>query len=231
MPTLDWLDLVIIAIVVLAALHGYRRGAISQLFSYAGLGLGLIVGIAVAPFAVGLVTSLVAKAVVALVVVLGAGALLSAIGRRLGFVASRLTRRVHLGPLDSVAGAVVAGVYSARSLCAGGHPPRRRPVADAQLRDRQVQCDRARGSQPARPQPGHSARATGRRRPARPLGHRGHRWSRTRCPIRAGLAACSTPILTTRKTHRCARVLSETDVGRVVRAETGRRTDAGDCFW
>lgn len=117
MPTLDWLDLVIIAIVVLAALHGYRRGAISQLFSYAGLGLGLIVGIAVAPFAVGLVTSLVAKAVVALVVVLGAGALLSAIGRRLGFVASRLTRRVHLGPLDSVAGAVVAGVI-ALALCA-----------------------------------------------------------------------------------------------------------------
>ncbi len=112
----DWLDLVIIAVVLLAALRGYRRGAASQLLSYGGLGLGLIIGIAIAPFAVGLVTSLVAKAVVALVVVLGAGALLSGIGRRLGFQASRLIRRMHLSPVDSVAGAAVAGVI-ALALC------------------------------------------------------------------------------------------------------------------
>lgn len=112
MPTLDWLDVVIVAIVLLAAVGGYRRGAASQLLSYGGLGLGLIIGIAVAPLAVGLVASPLAKAVVALVVILGAGAVLSTIGRRLGLHASRLIRRVHLSPLNAFAGAAVGAVIA-----------------------------------------------------------------------------------------------------------------------
>lgn len=112
MRTFDWLDLVIIAVVVLAAVRGYRRGASSQLFSYGGFGLGLVIGLAIASFAVGLVTTPLSKALVALVVVLAVAAVVGGIGSRFGSGASRMIRRVHLGPFDSVAGAAVAGIIA-----------------------------------------------------------------------------------------------------------------------
>ncbi|HEY2802954.1 MAG TPA: CvpA family protein, partial [Actinomycetota bacterium] len=46
---MNLLDLVLIALIALAALSGFRRGAVLQLLTYGGLIAGLIVGAVVAP--------------------------------------------------------------------------------------------------------------------------------------------------------------------------------------
>src|SRR4029453_9344188 len=64
------LDLVIVLLLVLSALNGYRRGAALQLTAYAGLLLGLIAGALLAPVVAGFVESPLAQAAVALTVLL-----------------------------------------------------------------------------------------------------------------------------------------------------------------
>jgi S1-C subfamily serine protease len=106
---LDW---VIVVLVLVTAVNGFRRGASLQLATYAGLLLGLLVGALVAPRVASLVGSPPAQAAVALVVLL----LLAGIGDGLGWlVGSRiwaLARQSALGTLDAVGGSVVSVVAS-----------------------------------------------------------------------------------------------------------------------
>src|SRR5438132_10119916 len=102
------LDVAIIALVVLAAVNGFRRGAALQLTTYAGLLAGLLVGALVAPKVATAATSSLGQAALALVVLLGLAAIGDAIGWMIGSRVWMAARRTGLGTIDSVAGTGVA---------------------------------------------------------------------------------------------------------------------------
>jgi hypothetical protein len=47
LASVDWVDLLIIGLMLLAAVHGLRLGALVQLLTFAGFWLGLLLGILV----------------------------------------------------------------------------------------------------------------------------------------------------------------------------------------
>jgi S1-C subfamily serine protease len=106
----DWLDLAIIGLLVLAAMNGFRRGAALQLMVYVGLLAGLLVGALVAPKIAAKVSSPAISAVVALSVLLAFAALGDAVGWAIGRRFRGLTYRTILRKADALAGSVVAVV-------------------------------------------------------------------------------------------------------------------------
>ncbi len=107
---MDWLDVVLIGAVVLAGIHGLRLGALMQVLTFGGFWLGLTLGTLLAAAVVSSVSGTSARTVVTLVAVLGLGILLGTAGRAVGAWSNALLRRIHLGPVDAVAGAAVAMV-------------------------------------------------------------------------------------------------------------------------
>jgi S1-C subfamily serine protease len=104
-------DLAIIIVVVLAAIHGVTQGAALQVLSFGGFWLGLLIGAALAPVFSGLVKqSSFASAFISLVSFLGLALVGGAAGRYLGTHAWGALRRLQLGVFDSSLGAVVAAV-------------------------------------------------------------------------------------------------------------------------
>ncbi len=104
------LDLGIVVVVLLAAFNGYRRGASLQLSTYAGLLLGLLVGAVLAPPIAHLVTSPLAQAGVALLVLVAFAAIGDALGWLVGSRIWAFARRSSLGGVDAAAGSVVSMV-------------------------------------------------------------------------------------------------------------------------
>ena len=96
----------------LAAVRGLRAGAAMQVLTFGGLFLGLFIGALIAPSLARLVHGDTGKAIVALVVLVGAGTIVSGLGRLLGAHSGRFLHRVRLGPVDSAFGAVVAVVVA-----------------------------------------------------------------------------------------------------------------------
>jgi S1-C subfamily serine protease len=107
---MDWVDIVILVLVALSAVHGLRQGAAMQLFSFGGFWLGLVVGALITPPLAGLVHTATAKAVVAAVAVFGCAAIVGGAGRLIGMRSSMVLHRLRLGPIDAVLGVVVAVV-------------------------------------------------------------------------------------------------------------------------
>jgi S1-C subfamily serine protease len=109
-------DVLILALVAVAVWRGLATGAVIQLFSFAGLWIGLLAGAAAAPLAARLTDAATLRAVIVLGCFAGGpllfGPLATAIGSR---VAARL-RGASLGRVDSALGAVVSG---AAALLAG----------------------------------------------------------------------------------------------------------------
>jgi S1-C subfamily serine protease len=106
------LDVIIIVLLVVAAVNGFRRGASLQLSTYVGLLAGLVVGAVLAPRVAGLASTSFAQAALALVVLLAFAALGDALGWLAGTRIWVLARRSALGEVDSAAGIVVALVAS-----------------------------------------------------------------------------------------------------------------------
>ena len=104
----DWVDLVLVLLVLGAALHGVRLGAAIQVMSFGGFWIGLLIGAALAPFLAGTVHSTVAKAIVSLVVVFGLAALVGGVGRQVGVRLWRVLRRAKLAAADAGLGAIIA---------------------------------------------------------------------------------------------------------------------------
>jgi uncharacterized membrane protein required for colicin V production len=104
------LDVAIIAMVILAAVNGFRRGASLQLSTYAGLLMGLFVGALLAPRFAHLVNSPLAQAGIALLVLITFAAVGDAAGWLIGSRIWAIARRSALGKVDSVAGSVVSAV-------------------------------------------------------------------------------------------------------------------------
>jgi len=74
------LDLVILVLVALAAFTGFRRGALLQLFSYAGLILGVVAGALLAPAIASQAGSDAVQAGIVIVVLLGMAGIGDALG-------------------------------------------------------------------------------------------------------------------------------------------------------
>jgi S1-C subfamily serine protease len=102
------LDLVIILLVVLAIINGYRRGAALQITAYLGLLLGLLIGALIAPPVAGLARSPFGEAALALITLIAMAAIGDAIGWFVGAKVWAVTHRTVLGTVDSVAGSFVA---------------------------------------------------------------------------------------------------------------------------
>jgi S1-C subfamily serine protease len=104
-----WVDVVIVAVLLLAALRGWRTGGIRQLASYGGILVGLVAGVVIVP----VIDRHVAAAwspVVAIVIVVAGAAIGGVIGGALGWHLSALARRIRLGRLDDALGVAVAVV-------------------------------------------------------------------------------------------------------------------------
>jgi S1-C subfamily serine protease len=102
------LDVVILALLVLAAVNGFRRGASVQLSSYAGMVGGLLLGALLAPVVAGLAASPLAQAFLALVVLFGGAVVGDAVGWMVGSRVWAAARGSGLGVADALAGSAVA---------------------------------------------------------------------------------------------------------------------------
>lgn len=107
---MDVLDIVLVVLVVLAAVHGLRLGALVQILTFGGFLLGLTIGGLLAVAFARPVHSTTTRDVITLLLVLGLAILLGVAGRILGSWGHLAMRRVHLGTLDGVLGVGVAAV-------------------------------------------------------------------------------------------------------------------------
>ena len=109
MAPVNLLDAVIILLVGVSVVTGFRRGALLQVVTYSGLIVGLLAGALLAPRVARLVEDPFAQAAAAMLTLL----FLAAVGDAIGFLIGRrvwaVARRSRLDPIDSGAGSVVAG--------------------------------------------------------------------------------------------------------------------------
>jgi S1-C subfamily serine protease len=110
MAPVNLLDVVILLLVGISVVTGFRRGAALQVVTYVGLIGGLVAGALLAPLVAGLTTDPFGQAAGALLTLL----VLAAIGDAVGFLIGRrvwaAARRSRLDPVDAGAGSVVAGL-------------------------------------------------------------------------------------------------------------------------
>lgn len=102
--------MVLVVLVVAAAVHGLRLGALVQLFTYAGFFAGLLLGALLSVLVVSPVRSPVFRTFVSLALVLGLAVALGIGGRVLGTWSNAGLKRLHLGSLDAAAGVAVGVV-------------------------------------------------------------------------------------------------------------------------
>ncbi|MDX1889802.1 acid resistance serine protease MarP [Mycolicibacterium sp. 050158] len=104
MTSSQWLDLAVLAIAFVAAISGWRSGALGSLLSFVGVILGAVAGVLLAPHVVGHVDGPRTKLFVALFLILG----LVVIGEIAGVVLGRAVRGAirnrGLRTIDSVIG-------------------------------------------------------------------------------------------------------------------------------
>jgi len=112
----DVVDIVLVVVVVAAAVHGLRLGALVQVLAFGGFLVGLALGLALAAAVSPSIHSAPVKASVTLVLVLVPALAFAVGGRVLGSWSHVAVRRHHLGGPDGVLGvavAVVAVLFSA----------------------------------------------------------------------------------------------------------------------
>lgn len=104
MTSSQWLDMAVLAIAFVAAISGWRSGALGSLLSFVGVILGAVAGVLLAPHVVGHVDGARTKLFVALFLILG----LVVIGEIAGVVLGRAVRGAirngGLRTVDSVVG-------------------------------------------------------------------------------------------------------------------------------
>jgi S1-C subfamily serine protease len=106
------LDVVLLALVVLAGVSGYRRGLALQTFAFGGLLAGLAAGALIAPPIARLAESPGAKAGIAAITLLVLAAAGDAAGWLLGSRARERARSTRFGPADAVGGSMIGVLAS-----------------------------------------------------------------------------------------------------------------------
>jgi S1-C subfamily serine protease len=104
----DLLDGIIVLAVVVAAIHGARRGAAVQLVTFAGFVAGLAFGVALVLAIAPHVHGSTAKTLVAVALLLVPSGVLAGAGRRVGELAGARLRRRRAGVVDAALGSAVA---------------------------------------------------------------------------------------------------------------------------
>ena len=109
---MNWVDVLIVAFVIVAAIRGWFQGAIRQVLGWIGLIAGFYVGIAIAPSLSRTISHSSGRPVIALVIVVVVAYAGHLLGHLLGASIRSTVKMVKLGLVDSVAGMVVgvAGV-------------------------------------------------------------------------------------------------------------------------
>jgi hypothetical protein len=142
MVPVNLLDVMLIALLALAALNGFRRGAALQLSTYVGLLIGLVVGAILAPPLARLAESPTMQAAIAVAVLVGMAALGDGIGWAVGNRARTVARGGMLRGLDAVGGSLVAVIalllavwFIALSLVNGPIPAVSREIRASRIVD------------------------------------------------------------------------------------------------
>jgi S1-C subfamily serine protease len=104
----NWVDLLIIGLMLLAAVHGLRLGALVQLLTFGGFWLGLLLGTVVWVHALSFIQRGNERAGATVAAVLLTAGALGVLGRVIGTYSNVTLRRHHLGHIDSALGVVVA---------------------------------------------------------------------------------------------------------------------------
>lgn len=105
---MNYVDLFILLLMLVSLAEGIRKGGAVQIFSYAGLALGLAAGAAFAPRAAKLANDPIMRTVFSTVVLFGTSILVGAIGRVIGSYVAGHMIRAKLRSLDATAGAGVS---------------------------------------------------------------------------------------------------------------------------
>jgi S1-C subfamily serine protease len=106
----DWVDVLIIGLMLLAAVHGLRLGALVQLFTFGGFWLGFLLGTLIWVPLLHTPHDDVTRSILIVVLVIGTACVLGYVGRVLGTWSNVTLRRHHLGNVDSALGVGVAVV-------------------------------------------------------------------------------------------------------------------------
>jgi len=85
---MNWVDFVILVLVLLAGLNGWRAGAVRQVAGYVGLGAGFVLGTLIAPPISTAITHAAWRPLIALALVFVATVLGGTLGRIVGGVAA-----------------------------------------------------------------------------------------------------------------------------------------------
>ena len=109
---MNWVDVVIVVLVVVAALRGWFQGAIRQVLGWIGFIAGFYIGISIAPSLSTDITHASWRPILALAIVVVAAFVGSFAGHVLGSAIRKTVDMVKLGLIDAVAG-VVVGVAGA----------------------------------------------------------------------------------------------------------------------
>jgi S1-C subfamily serine protease len=105
----DWVDVLIIGLMLLAAVHGLRLGAIVQIFTFGGFFLGFLLGSLVwLPLLRTGQQDGLTRSVLVVTLVMVTACLFGYAGRVLGTWSNVTVRRHHLGQVDAVLGVGVA---------------------------------------------------------------------------------------------------------------------------
>ena len=106
----NWVDLLLIGLMLLAAVHGLRLGALVQLLTFGGFWLGMLLGTLLWVPALSFIHHEYLRAVLTVAVVLLTATGLGFVGRVVGTYSNVTLRRYHLGHIDSALGVMVAVV-------------------------------------------------------------------------------------------------------------------------
>jgi len=110
LAAVDWVDLLIIGLLLLAAVHGLRLGALIQILTFAGFWLGLWLGALVWTNLLKTPHDSTTRAILIIALVLGTACGLGYLGRVIGTYSNISLRRHHLGNVDAALGVGVAVV-------------------------------------------------------------------------------------------------------------------------
>ncbi|HEX4434711.1 MAG TPA: MarP family serine protease [Acidimicrobiales bacterium] len=105
---MDWVDLLIIGLMLLAAVHGLRLGAIVQILTFGGFFLGFLLGTVVWVPLLSSGPGDVTRSILVVSLVLFTASALGYAGRVIGTWSNVTVRRHHLGNVDAVLGVGVA---------------------------------------------------------------------------------------------------------------------------
>jgi S1-C subfamily serine protease len=108
LEAVDWVDLLIIGLMLLAAVHGLRLGALVQILTFGGFWLGFLLGTVVWVPILHTTHDDATRSIVIVGLVLMTACTFGYIGRVLGTYSNLTLRRHHLGNVDAVLGVGVA---------------------------------------------------------------------------------------------------------------------------